>query len=90
MGDLHDKTIEYLQILKNDPRITESDYQNVLKMLCEKILHDDYQKIDAKIRSIEVSKNKCKSCGIILESWERKVCGPCRMKDPHFAEELDE
>ena len=90
MEDLHEKTIEYLQTIKNDPRISESDYQDALRMLCEKILHDDCQKIDAEILSIEDSKNKCKSCGKILESWERRVCGPCRIQDPRFAEELDE
>ena len=90
MRDLHDKTIEYLQTLKNDSGISKSDYNDVLMILCEKVLHDDYQKINVEIQSIENSKNKCKSCGIVLESWERKVCGPCRIKDSRFAEELDE
>ena len=33
---------------------------------------------------------KCETCGEILGPFERKVCGPCRMKDPRFKEELDE
>ena len=88
--NLHDKTIEYLQTLKTNPRINESDYDAVLTVLSEKVLHEDYQKINAEIQTIENSKNKCTSCGGVLESWERKICGPCRIKDPNFAEELDE
>jgi hypothetical protein len=36
-----------------------------------------------------MSKN-CETCGNVLGQFERKVCGPCRIKDPRFKEELDE
>ena len=88
--NLRDKTIEYLQTLKTNPTINEFDYEDVIRVLSEKILHEDYQKINAEIQTIENSKNKCTSCGCVLESWERKICGPCRIKDPNFSEELDE
>ena len=87
---LHDKTIEYLLNLKNHPSISESDYNQILSMLCEKVLCQDSEKVDARIQNIEESKQKCSSCGKSLESWERETCGPCRIKDPGFAEELDE
>ena len=33
---------------------------------------------------------KCETCGEELGPFERDVCGPCRIKDPKFKEELDE
>ena len=36
------------------------------------------------------SLKKCKSCGTVLGSFERDVCGPCRLQDPRFEEESDE
>ena len=33
---------------------------------------------------------KCETCGEGLGPFERDVCGPCRIKDPKFKEELDE
>ena len=47
--------------------------------------YDKYEK-----RSLLFPKWKCETCGEILGPFEREVCGPCRMKDPRFKEELDE
>jgi len=33
---------------------------------------------------------KCETCRENLGPFERDVCGPCRIKNPKFKEELDE
>ena len=38
----------------------------------------------------EEGNKECTHCGKTLGPFERDVCGPCRMKDPKFKEELDE
>ena len=87
---LYDKTIEYIFALRDDPTINQSEYHQILVMLCEMVLHEDVNKIETDIENIEQSKQKCSSCGVILENWEREICGPCKIKDPKFEEELDE
>ena len=38
----------------------------------------------------EQSNKKCLSCGELLDSWEHEICGPCKIKDDRYQEELDE
>lgn len=37
-----------------------------------------------------IMSKKCETCGEDLGPFERNVCGPCKIKDPRFKEELDE
>jgi len=37
-----------------------------------------------------IMSKKCETCGEDLGPFERNVCGPCKIKDPKFKEELDE
>lgn len=37
-----------------------------------------------------IMSKKCETCGHVLGPFEREVCGPCRIKDSRFKEELDE
>jgi hypothetical protein len=34
-------------------------------------------------------KQKCKSCGGLLDPWERNICGPCKIADERYEEEED-
>ena len=43
-----------------------------------------------KLDTSEQSNKKCSSCGELLDSWERDMCGPCKIKDDRYQEELDE
>ena len=43
-----------------------------------------------KLNTSEQSNKKCSSCGELLDSWERDMCGPCKIKDDRYQEELDE
>ncbi|MDH3736436.1 MAG: hypothetical protein OEQ94_05360 [Nitrosopumilus sp.] len=54
------------------------------------ILREDEDKIETELENAEQLKQKCGSCGEPLEIWEREICGPCKIKDPRFEEELDE
>ena len=87
---VHDKTIEYLINLRNESSIEESDYRQILVILCDRILHQEVEKINSQIEKKLESKQKCNSCGEILESWEKEICGPCKIKDSRFEDELDE
>ncbi len=87
---IYDKTIDYIISLRDDPTVKQSEYHQILVLLCEKILHEDVNKIETAIENAEQSKQKCSACGEILETWEREICGPCKIKDPKFEEELDE
>jgi len=87
---LYYKTMDYILALRNDPTIKQSEYHQILVILCEKILHEDMNKIETDLENAEQSKQKCSSCGGTLETWEREICGPCKIKDPKFEEELDE
>ena len=42
---LYDKTIEYIFALRDDPTINQSEYHQILVMLCEMVLHEDVNKI---------------------------------------------
>jgi recombinational DNA repair protein RecR len=87
---IYDKTIDYIIFLRDEPTVKQSEYHRILVLLCEKILHEDVNKIETVIENAEQSKQKCSACGGILETWEREICGPCKIKDPKFEEELDE
>jgi len=87
---LHDKTIDYLLTLRKDHTVKESEYHQIFVMLCEMILHEDENKIETELENAEQFKQKCSSCGEHLEAWEQEICGPCKIKDPRFEEELDE
>ena len=87
---LHERTIEYLSALKTDSKVQESDYHEILAVLCKDILEEDVEKIDSKIEEGLQSKQKCSSCREMLESWEKEICGPCKINDPKFADESDE
>ena len=87
---LHDSTIDYLLTLRKDQTVKESEYDQIFVMLCEMILHEDVYEIETELENAEQLKQKCSSCGEPLETWEREICGPCKIKDPRFEEELDE
>jgi len=87
---LHDSTIDYLLTLRKDQTVKESEYDQIFVMLCDMILHEDVYEIETELENAEQLKQKCSSCGEPLETWEREICGPCKIKDPRFEEELDE
>ena len=87
---LHNKTIDYLLTLRKDQTVKESKYHQILVILCDMILREDEDKIETELENAEQLKQKCGSCGEPLETWEREICGPCKIKDPRFEEELDE
>lgn len=85
-----ERTIEFLFSLKNDPDIDESDFEDILAVLGDRILKQDADEIRANLENIGQSKQKCASCGELLGAWEKGICGPCKITDPKFKEELDE
>ena len=87
---VHDKTVDFLINLRSKSSIEESDYRQILVILCDRILHQDVEKISLQIEKKLESKQKCSSCGEPLESWEKEICGPCKIKDSRFEDELDE
>ena len=45
--------------------------------------------INEDLEKIAQPKQKCKSCGILLDPWERNICGPCKITDEKYEEEED-
>ena len=82
--ELYDKTMKFLIDLKSSSNVEESDYQKILEILCDKILQQDLEKIRLEIISATESKEKCSSCGELLEDWENELCGPCKINDTRF------
>ena len=87
---LREQTINYLINIKSDTSVDDSSFNQVLITLSDLVLHEDPNKIKSEIEKIHESKKKCTSCGSVLGPFERKVCGPCRLKDPRYKDELDE
>ena len=87
---LHDKTIEYLVELKKEKSIQELEFQKIVEILSEKALQQDSEKINLEVEKVLQSRENCNSCGEPLEHWEKEICGPCKIKDPRFKDEVDE
>ena len=89
---LYDKTINYISTLRTSPTVNESEYRQILAMLCDVVLHEeDVEKIHTTIENFEKSNQKCSSCGIPLDTWEKDICGPCKINDVRFSDDsLDE
>ena len=55
---VHDKTVDYLINLRNESSIEESDYRQILVILCDRILHQDVEKINLQIEKNITVKTK--------------------------------
>lgn len=73
----------------------ESDLTKLLKSVKDKskpnetikIYEDLITSIKENLEQIEQPKQKCSSCGEPLDTWERGICGPCKIKDERYEEE---
>ncbi|WP_316505023.1 hypothetical protein [Nitrosopumilus sp.] len=84
---LHEKTLEYLLILKKDLTVQESNYQEILHILSKAILDEEVDIVNSEINDALQSNQECSSCGETLEHWEKEICGPCKINDPRFADD---
>ncbi len=53
-----------------------------------------YENLITTIKT-EIEKNKhptktCSSCGDSLKDWEKNICGPCKIKDDKYPEEMED
>ncbi|MFB5621911.1 MAG: hypothetical protein ACE5Q7_03120, partial [Candidatus Nitrosomaritimum yanchengensis] len=46
----------------------------------DSIIKEELEKINQPIQ-------KCESCEEILDPWEKKLCGPCKIANPRYQEE---
>ena len=84
--------------LENEREILKNTLNELLLSLDKKPNSADTIKTYEKLISIlkieldtsEQSNKKCSSCGELLDSWEHEICGPCKIKDDRYQEELDE
>lgn len=60
---------------KTEPSETIKIYENLIS-----VVKSDLEKIDQP-------KQKCSSCGELLEHWEKGICGPCKIADVRYEEE---
>ncbi len=73
---------EFLQLLKSVKEKTEpTDSVKIYEHLIFQIKED--------LEKIAQPKQKCKSCGEILDAWEKDICGPCKIADDKYEEEED-
>ena len=71
--------------------------ENLLKLIEERYdssqSNQIYQNLIAIIneesKKLEQPKQKCKSCGEPLETWEKEICGPCKIADSRYQEDED-
>ena len=80
MKTLEDVIVKLLETIKNDiePIKAIKIYENLIMTI----------KAD-----IELSENHikiCNSCGDPLTDWEKGICGPCKIKDNRYAEEMED
>ncbi len=75
---LEDKIAKLLETIKEDiePVKTIKIYENLITA------------IKADIEKNEHSTKICNSCGDILKDWEKGICGPCKIKDGRYPEEI--
>ena len=45
-------------------------------------IREEFEKLNQPIQ-------KCSSCGILLDPWEKGICGPCKIADERYEEEED-
>ena len=87
---IYDQTLNFISILREDSTIGEQEYCKILKILCDLILHEDPAKIQTILENSKKSKQHCNSCGTQLEIWEKEICGPCKMDDPRFTDDISD
>ena len=84
--------------LDEEREILKNVLNDLLSSLDKKSQSSDTIKIYQKIISVlkieldtsQQSEKKCSSCGELLDSWEHDMCGPCKIKNDSYQEELDE
>ena len=87
---LYNQTLDFLSTLKENSTLDKQEYRKILVMLCDLILNEDPDKIQKSLENAEKSKQNCKSCGTQLETWESEVCGPCKVDDPRFTDDISD
>jgi uncharacterized paraquat-inducible protein A len=87
--------------MSEDLKIKKANLEHELSQLLEsvkdkpdhietiKIYEHLIAQIKEDIKTFGQSKQKCKSCGEILDPWERDICGPCKIADERYEEEED-
>ena len=77
---LEDNIAKLLETIKNDiePLKAIEIYENLIIT------------IKADIEKSERPTKKCNSCGASLKDWEKDICGPCKIKDDRYPEEMED
>ena len=82
--DLKTKKEVFKRNLEDLIQLIEQKYDppNSMKIYdyLDSIIKEELEKINQPIQ-------KCDSCGEILDPWEKKLCGPCKIANPRFQEE---
>ncbi|MGH1521748.1 MAG: hypothetical protein ACRBB2_05180 [Nitrosopumilus sp.] len=87
---LYDQTLEFISTLRDNSTVGEQGYPKILLMLCDLILHENPDKIHTTIENTKKIKQQCNSCGTQLETWENEICGPCKVDDPRFTDDISD
>ena len=45
--------------------------------------------VKTDLEKVEHPHEKCKTCGNLLDPWEKERCGPCKISDERIPEEED-
>lgn len=75
--NLEKDLLALLDLVKNKtaPLETIKIYENLISV------------VKSELENIYQPKQKCNSCGEILEQWEKGICGPCKIADERYEEE---
>ena len=85
-GDLNAKKEVLKQNIENlmqliDKKFDSSQSVRIYDNL-SKIIKEEFEKLNQPA-------NNCKSCGEPLDTWEKEICGPCKIADDRYSEEED-
>ena len=71
--------------------------ENLMQLIDEKFdspqsirIYDNLSRtIKEEFEKLSQPKTHCKSCGELLDPWEKEICGPCKIADDRYSEEED-
>ena len=87
---LYEQTLDFISTLKDNSAISEQEYRKILVVLCDLILHEDPNKITTILENTKKSRKYCNTCGTQLETWEDEICGPCKIDDHRFTDDISD
>ena len=82
--DLSAKKEELKKNIKNLMQLIEEKYDSSHSI---RIYDNLARTIKEELEKLSQPTKNCKSCGEPLDTWEKEICGPCKITDDRYSEE---